>query len=146
MFKGGQEQSFFPSKTLIYGISRDDSKKFNIRTCEHMILGQLRRGARATTYAALNNGTLHLYLSIPSSAFPALNVLFNLDHGPTQMKHLNSEQKLSVELYVYNFHGKIFEILQGRHFGRLLFVNPLHVTSARLRDFFQASKSKSGKF
>ena len=53
MFKGGQEQSFFPSKTLIYGISRDDSKKFNIRTCEHMILGQLRIGARATTYAAL---------------------------------------------------------------------------------------------
>ena len=42
LFKGGQEQSFFPSKTLIYGISRDDSKNFNIRTCEHMILGQLR--------------------------------------------------------------------------------------------------------
>ena len=53
LFKGGQEQSFFPSKTLIYGISRDDSKTFNIRTCEHMIIGQLRIGARATTYAAL---------------------------------------------------------------------------------------------
>ena len=43
----------FPSKTLIYGISRDDSKNFNIRTCEHMILGQLRIWARTTTYAAL---------------------------------------------------------------------------------------------
>ena len=42
LFKRGQEQSFFPSKTLINGISRDDSKNFNIRTCEHMILGQLK--------------------------------------------------------------------------------------------------------
>ena len=35
LLKGGQEQSFFLQK-LIYGISRDDSKKFNIRTCDHM--------------------------------------------------------------------------------------------------------------
>ena len=34
-------QIIFPSNTLIYGISRDGSKIFNIRTCEHMILGQL---------------------------------------------------------------------------------------------------------
>ena len=46
-------QSFFPSDTLIYGISRDCSKNFNIRTCEHMILGQLRIWARPATYAAL---------------------------------------------------------------------------------------------
>ena len=39
LFKGSQEQSFFPSNTLIYGISRDGSKNFDIRTCEHMILG-----------------------------------------------------------------------------------------------------------
>ena len=39
--------------TLIYGISSDGSKNFNIRTCEHMILGQLRIWARTTTYAAL---------------------------------------------------------------------------------------------
>ena len=44
---------FFPSNTLIYGISRDGSKNFNLRTWEHMILGQLRIGARSTTYAAL---------------------------------------------------------------------------------------------
>ena len=39
---------FFPSNTLIYGISRDGSKNFNICTCEHMILGQLTMGARQT--------------------------------------------------------------------------------------------------
>ena len=37
---------FFPSNTLIYGISHDGSKKFNIRTCEHMILGHLTMGAQ----------------------------------------------------------------------------------------------------
>ena len=62
MFKGRSRTIFFPSKTLIYGISRDDSKKFNIRTCEHMILGQLRIGARATTYAAL----IFLFIPLPS--------------------------------------------------------------------------------
>ena len=43
----------FPSDTPIYGISRDDSKKFNLRTCEHMILGQLMMGARQTKNAPL---------------------------------------------------------------------------------------------
>ena len=52
LFKGSQEQFFFPSDTLIYGISRDSSKNFNIHTCEHMILGQLRMGARQTKNAA----------------------------------------------------------------------------------------------
>ena len=44
---------FFPSDTLIYGISRDGSKKFNTCTCEHMILGQLMIGARQTKNAPL---------------------------------------------------------------------------------------------
>ena len=48
---------FFPSDTLIYGISRDGLKNYNIRTCEHMILGQLRMGARQTNYAPLAGGT-----------------------------------------------------------------------------------------
>ena len=48
LFKRSQEQSFFPSDTLIYSISRDGSKNVNIRTCEHMALGQLRLGARQT--------------------------------------------------------------------------------------------------
>ena len=48
------EQFFFPSDTLIYGISRDSSKKFILRTCEHMILGQLRMGARQTKNAPLS--------------------------------------------------------------------------------------------
>ena len=43
----------FPSDTLIYGICRDGSKNYNIRTCEHKILGQLRMGARQTNYAPL---------------------------------------------------------------------------------------------
>ena len=46
--------NFFPFKhSFIYGISRDGSKKFNLRTCEHMIPSQLRIWARTTTYAAL---------------------------------------------------------------------------------------------
>ena len=53
LFKGGQEQFFSPSDTLIYGISRDGSKTFNIRTFEHMILGQLTMGARQTKNALL---------------------------------------------------------------------------------------------
>ena len=42
------KNNFFPSKTLIYGISCDDSKKISICTCEHMILGQLTMGAHQT--------------------------------------------------------------------------------------------------
>ena len=53
LFKGSQEQSFFPSDTLIYGIARNGSKNFNIRNCEHMILGQLRIRARPTKNAPL---------------------------------------------------------------------------------------------
>ena len=43
----------FPSNTFIYGISRDSFKNFNIRACEHMILGQLRMGARQAKNAPL---------------------------------------------------------------------------------------------
>merc|ERR1712240_62205 len=68
LFKGGQEQSFFPSKNLIYGISRDNSKNFNIRTCEHMILGQLRIRARQTTYAALMPEYARVCQSMPEYA------------------------------------------------------------------------------
>ena len=54
MFVEGKSRTvFFPSDTLIYGISCDGSKNYNIRTCEHMILGQLRMGARQTNYAPL---------------------------------------------------------------------------------------------
>merc|ERR1711894_482196 len=44
----------FPSDTLIYGICRDGSKNYNIRTWEHMTRGQLRLGARATINVALH--------------------------------------------------------------------------------------------
>ena len=43
----------FLTPSLIYGISRDGSKTFNIRTFEHMILGQLTMGARPTKNAPL---------------------------------------------------------------------------------------------
>ena len=57
MFVEGKSRTvFFPSDTLIYGISRDGSKDYNIRSCEHMILGQLRMGARQTNYAPLIRG------------------------------------------------------------------------------------------
>ena len=49
---------FVFSNTLIYGISRDGSKTFNIRTCEHMILGQLRMGARQAKNAPLSRADL----------------------------------------------------------------------------------------
>ena len=50
MFVYGKSKTvFFPSDTLIDGIS----KKFNIRTCEHKILGQLRMGARQKKNALL---------------------------------------------------------------------------------------------
>ena len=59
MFVEGKSRTvFFPSDTLIYGISRDGSKNFNLRTCEHMILGQLRIGARQAKNAALMLYTL----------------------------------------------------------------------------------------
>ena len=64
MFEGSQEQSFFPSNTLIYGISRDGSKNFNIRTCEHMILGQLSMGARQAKNAPLCTVCIFLALSL----------------------------------------------------------------------------------
>ena len=38
---------------IICGISRDGSKKFNMRTCEHMIPGQLMMGARQAKNAPL---------------------------------------------------------------------------------------------
>ena len=44
---------FFPSDTLIYDISCDGSKNFNIRTCEHMLLGQLSMGAHQMKNAPL---------------------------------------------------------------------------------------------
>ena len=51
--EGKSRRVFFPSDTLIYGISRDSSKNYHIRTFEHMILGQLRMGAPQTNYAPL---------------------------------------------------------------------------------------------
>ena len=57
LFKGSQEQSvFLQSDTPIYDISREGSKNLNIRTCEHMILGQLTMGARQTKNAPLPPG------------------------------------------------------------------------------------------
>ena len=56
MFVEGKSRTvFFPSDTLIYSISGNGSKSYNIRTCEHMIIGQLRMGARQTNYAPLVN-------------------------------------------------------------------------------------------
>ena len=54
MFVQGKSRTiFFPSNTVIYGISRNGSKTFNIGTCEHMILRQLRMGARQAKNAPL---------------------------------------------------------------------------------------------
>ena len=47
------ESKELPSDTVIYGISRDGSKIFDRRTCEHMIPGQLMMGARQAKNAPL---------------------------------------------------------------------------------------------
>ena len=65
MFVEGKSRTvFFPSDTLIYGISRDGSKNYNIRICEHMILGQLQMGARQTNYAPLAKCTMYCLLLV----------------------------------------------------------------------------------
>ena len=65
MFVLGKSKTiFFPSNTLIYGISRDGSRNFNIRTCEHMIPGQLTMGARRTKKASLLTGAFPWTLKI----------------------------------------------------------------------------------
>ena len=62
--EGSQAQSFFlqTSNTLIYGICRDGSKNYNIRACEHMILGQLRMGTRHTHSS--NKGQVKTLISL----------------------------------------------------------------------------------
>ena len=52
------KNSLFPSDTLIYGICRDGSKNYNIRTWEHMTRGQFRLGARATINVALASNSI----------------------------------------------------------------------------------------
>ena len=49
--EGSQGQSFF-LQTLLF--TPFVAKNYNIRACEHMILGQVRMGARHTIYAPLH--------------------------------------------------------------------------------------------
>ena len=58
LVEGKSRTVFFPSDTLIYGISCDGSKNFNIRSCEHMIFGQLKMGARQTKNPPLRSTML----------------------------------------------------------------------------------------
>ena len=70
MFVEGKSRTvFFPSDTLICGISRDGSTNYNIRTCEHIILGQLRMGARQTNYVPL------LWTRRPACLAPAIVIV-----------------------------------------------------------------------
>ena len=72
MFVEGKSRTvFFPSDTLIYGISRDGSKNFNIRICEHMILGQLSMGVRQT-----KNAPLLIYMWSQENGFPHVWVIY----------------------------------------------------------------------
>ena len=66
---------FFPSDTLIYGISRGGSKNVNIRTREHMILGQLRMGARQAKNAPLLCGTMWWFC-------PQISIKYAHSFGP----------------------------------------------------------------
>ena len=72
MFVFGKSRTvFFPSDTLIYSISQDGSKNFNIRICEHMILGQLSMGARQT-----KNAPLLIYMWSQGNGFPHVWVIY----------------------------------------------------------------------
>ena len=57
----------------MYGISRDGSKNFNIRTCEHKILGQLRMGAPQAKNAPLTSSALFSVHRAVSSVLPPLS-------------------------------------------------------------------------
>ena len=85
MFVWGKSKTiFFTSNTLIYGISRDGSKNVNIRTCEHVILGQLRIWAHTTTYAALDNPIVRKtrLTLISNSAYYKLIHIFDSNSQP----------------------------------------------------------------
>ena len=54
LVKGSQEQFFFFLQTLLFTpFDATVQKNYNIRACEHIILGQLRMGARHRIYAPL---------------------------------------------------------------------------------------------
>ena len=88
---GSQEQSFFPSNTLIYGISRDGSKNFNIRTCKHMILGQLTMGARQAKNAPLCTVMYNVFSS--QSTWPKTYLKSHRLKSTMQPMHLRSASK-----------------------------------------------------
>ena len=93
MFVEGKSRTvFFPSDTLIYGISRDGSKNFNIRTCEHMILGQLRMGARQTNYAPL----VLLFIQFFVYGFLSQHYIFCAYPFKTMQNHLEISSKTQV--------------------------------------------------
>ena len=55
VLRNAQEQCFCSQKLDLRHFSRECRENLNIRTCEHMILGQLRMGARQTNYAPLHS-------------------------------------------------------------------------------------------
>ena len=60
-------------------ISRDGSKNFNIRTCEHIILGRLRMGARQAKNAPLFDTLPNVQCSV-NCGFGAKNIFLTEDH------------------------------------------------------------------
>ena len=80
MFVWGKSRIiFFLSNTLIYGISRDGSKNFNVRTCEHVILGQLRKGARQAKNAPLIY-TTKILIHMTNVYMKNIDMMFLLNH------------------------------------------------------------------
>ena len=83
MFVEGKSRTiFFPSDTLIDGISLDGTKNFNIRTCEHMILGQLRMGVTSSEKCTPDGDLFHKYINIYFDPFALLASVFPFLAGP----------------------------------------------------------------
>ena len=85
------KKNLFPSNTLIYGISRDGSKNFNIRTSEYMILGKLRMGARQAKNAPLCTVMYNVFSS--QSTWPQTYLKSHRLKSTMQPMHLRSASK-----------------------------------------------------
>ena len=85
LFKGSQKQSFF-LQTLLFRafLVTNVTKNVNIRTCEHVILGQLRIGARQTKNAALYDDVTILI----SSYDPHFHFMMFWPLHPNNLKHI----------------------------------------------------------
>ena len=105
--KGKSRAIFFPSNTLIYGISRDGSKNFNMRTCEHMILGQLMMGASQTKNAPLSSSLEVVWMSPESCSLSFIFLPFLFSVSSSFCRSLSLIVHLSSYWFMWNSSGRL---------------------------------------